>query len=325
MEEVIHEIFRGFRGILAADESDGTIAKRLASVNKKSTPKKRHSYRHTIFSAPDLNKSVGGVILFDETLRNEETIAPLIENNIILGIKVDKGAKPYVLNSSNPETFTEGLDGLDERLEEYQNLGAKFAKWRAVLLRDSSPRGSLANCWTLARYAKKCQAHGIVPIVEPEVLMNGHHPIEDSYKITKQVLHILYDALHYEEVDLEHTILKPNMIVSGYDETERADAETVAHMTIKCFREEVPCAVPAIAFLSGGQKDEEAIENLKKINRVDSLKLNGKDNKPWRLSFSFGRAMQSGALKLWSDGLIKEAQNWISGRGLICHKAVRGY
>ena len=322
VHQTIKKIFKNFRGILAADESDGTIANRLGSVGQESTPETRHSYRHTIFSTPDLKKSVGGVILFDETLRNEETIAPLIENDIVLGIKVDKGAKPYFVDSN--ETLTEGLDGLDQRLVEYKELGAQFAKWRAVLLQNNSPQGLLANCWTLARYAKKCQSHGIIPIVEPEVLMNGIHSIEDSYRITRQVLHILFDALHYEDVELEHTILKPNMIVSGYQSKDRADAETVAKMTVKCLRNEVPCALPAIAFLSGGQSDDEAIENLSHINRLDSLSTD-EEKKPWRLSFSFGRAMQSGALKLWSDGLIKEAQNWTRERGLVCQNAVRGY
>ena len=247
VHKTIKNIFKNFRGILAADESDGTMANRLGSVGQESTPENRHSYRHTIFSTPDLKRSVGGVILFDETLRNKETIAPLIENDIALGIKVDKGAKPYFLDSN--ETLTEGLDGLDQRLVEYKELGAQFAKWRAVLLHNNSPQGLLANCWTLARYAKKCQSHGIIPIVEPEVLMNGMHSIEDSYRITRQALHILFDALHYEDVELEHTILKPNMIVSGYESKDRADAETVAKMTIKCFRNEVPCALPAIAFV----------------------------------------------------------------------------
>ena len=322
MNKVIKNIFKNFRGILAADESDGTMANRLGSVGQESTPETRHSYRHTIFSTPDLKRSVGGVILFDETLRSEETIAPLIENDIVLGIKVDKGVKPYF--SGSYETLTEGLDGLDQRLIEYKKMGAQFAKWRAVLLQKNSPTGLLANCWTLARYAKKCQSHGIVPIVEPEVLMNGIHSIEDSYKITRQTLHILFDALHYEDVELEDTILKPNMIVSGYESKDRVDAETVAKMTVKCFRDEVPCSVPAIAFLSGGQSDDKAIENLSHINRLDNLSTD-EEKKPWRLSFSFGRAMQSGALKLWSDGLIKEAQNWTRERGLICQKAVRGY
>jgi len=322
VNKVIKNIFKNFRGILAADESDGTMANRLGSVGQESTPETRHSYRHTIFSTPDLKRSVGGVILFDETLRSEETIAPLIENDIAIGIKVDKGAKPYF--SGSYETLTEGLDGLDQRLEEYKKMGAQFAKWRAVLLQKNSAKGLLANCWTLARYAKKCQSHGIVPIVEPEVLMNGIHSIEDSYTITRQTLHILFDALHYEDVELEDTILKPNMIVSGYQSKDRADAETVAKMTVKCLRNEVPCALPAIAFLSGGQSDDEAIENLSHINRLDSLSTD-EEKKPWRLSFSFGRAMQSGALKLWSDGLIKEAQNWTKERGLVCQNAVRGY
>ena len=319
MKGTIDQIFSTYKGILAADESDGTIAKRLASVNKESTPESRHSYRHTVFSTPNLKKSIGGVILFDETLRNKETIEPLIENNIALGIKVDKGAKPY----SGKETLTEGLDGLDPRLEEYVKLGAKFAKWRAVLLPSNSSPGILSNCWTLARYAKKCQSHGIVPIVEPEVLMNGKHSIKNSYNITKSTLHILFDALHYEEVELEKIILKPNMIVSGYDAKQRACPETVAKMTVKCFRNEVPAAVPAIAFLSGGQKDDDAIENLQYINRLDNLSTD--DKKPWRLSFSFGRAMQSGALQLWSDGLIKEAQKWVCERGERCQLAVRSY
>lgn len=321
MNKVIKKIFSNFRGILAADESGGTIAKRLGSVNKESTLESRHSYRHTIFSTPDLKKSIGGVILFDETIRNEETIAPLIENDIVLGIKVDKGAKSY----TGKETLTEGLDGLDLKLEEYVNLGAKFAKWRAVLLPSNSSPGILANCWTLARYAKKCQSHGLVPIVEPEVLMNGKHSIEKSYNTTRQALHILFDALYYEEVELEKIILKPNMIVSGYDAKTRACAETVAKITVKCFKNEVPAAVRAIAFLSGGQKDEEAIENLRYINELDNLSTETDYNKPWHLSFSFGRAMQSGALQLWSEGLLKEAQNWVYERGERCQLAVRGY
>ena len=327
MNKVIKKIFRNFRGILAADESNGTIAKRLGSVNKESTLESRHSYRHTIFSTPDLKKSIGGVILFDETIRNEETIAPLIENDIVLGIKVDKGAKPYLSGAIKglPETLTEGLDGLDLRLEEYVKLGAKFAKWRAVILHNNSSKGILSNCWTLARYAKKCQSQGVVPIVEPEVLMNGKHSIEESYNTTRQALHILFDALYYEEVELEKIILKPNMIVSGYDAKTRACAESVAKITVKCFKNEVPAAVRAIAFLSGGQKDEEAIENLRYINELDNLSTETDYNKPWHLSFSFGRAMQSGALQLWSEGLLKEAQNWVYERGERCQLAVRGY
>lgn len=316
MSETIDNIFFNYKGILAADESSGTIAKRFESVGMDATAESRHDYRHAIFSAPGISPFIGGVILFDETIKSPLTIEPLRAQNIELGIKVDTGAKEY-----GHGTLTEGLDGLSPRLDEYRDLGATFAKWRAVI----RPRGYKSpqewskgnirmDCMVMAAYAKRCQQHEIVPIVEPEVLMDGTHGIGISYETTSVALEELFKALDSQAVDLEKIILKPNMVVTGYAAAVRASTEEVAEKTVKCFRRHVPAAVPVIAFLSGGQKDEEALNNLGQMNRHFNV--------PWALSFSFGRTLQGGALHYWAEGRSDSAQKWISQRAKECSEAV---
>ena len=316
MQETIDKIFFNYKGILAADESSGTIAKRFESVGREATAETRHDYRQAIFSAPGISPFIGGVILFDETIKSPLTIEPLRAQNIALGIKVDKGAKEYGYG-----TLTEGLDDLSSRLSEYRDLGATFAKWRAVI----KPRGYRspnewsqgnirANCLVMAVYAKKCQDCGIVPIVEPEVLMEGTHGIGISYDTTSLALQELFKALDSQTVDLEKIILKPNMVVTGYSSAVRASREEVAEKTVKCFKQNVPALVPAIAFLSGGQKDEEALNNLRQMNLYFDV--------PWSLSFSFGRTLQRGALHYWSEGRVDSAQKWVSERARECSGAV---
>jgi len=317
MEDVIDKIFSDYKGILAADESTGTIEKRFKSVGMPCNEDLRHDYRHTLFSTPGLENFIGGVILYEETLRNEETVAPLKEKDIVLGIKVDKGAQPYNREGGK---LTAGLDGLADRLREYKPLGAQFAKWRAVLSVNDTDNCILANAWTLARYAKQCQMEGIVPIVEPEVIMEGGHSIYDSFDVSAKALHMLFDALYWEKVSLEHIILKPNMIVSGYDADKRENVEQVAQATLNCFKRCVPAAVPAIAFLSGGQKDKEALDNLAQMNKEHYL--------PWNLSFSFGRTLQGGALQRWSNSCCSKVSgspvDWLLYRAQQCSEAVQG-
>ena len=313
MTETINRIFDKRKGLLAADESTPTIQKRFDSVGMSSTPETRHDYRHNLFSTEGLERYIGGVILYDETIRNKETIAPLLDKGITLGIKVDGGAKPY---NKTGGKLTEGLDGLTERLREYKDLGAEFAKWRAVIDVNDADTCLLANAWTLARYARKCQEEKIVPIVEPEVLMDGVQTIWKSFDVTEKILHILFDALYWERVDLEQIILKPNMIVSGYKSAIRERSEGVSAATLNCFQRTVPSAVPAIAFLSGGQKDEEAINNLAEMNKQSYL--------PWMASFSFGRTMQSGALELWAANKKSDARHWTFERAKDCSQAVSG-
>ena len=314
MEEVIYIIFNGNKGILAADESTPTMGKRLQSVGVASTILNRHTYRHTIFSSPNLESYIGGVILYDETMYNEPTIEPLREKDIVLGIKVDKGAKPY---DNYGGKLTEGLDGLSERLVKYKKKGAEFSKWRAVISVTDKDTCILANAWTLARYAKKCQDEGIVPIVEPEVLMDHGCSIDTSFTVTRKVLHHVFDALFYENVKLDSVILKPNMILDGYSfEGSKASRQDISELTLKCLKESVPPAIPAIAFLSGGQKDEDAINNLAAMNKEFYL--------PWALSFSFGRTMQTGALQHWSLSRPEQTQRWTTARAQSCANAVEG-
>jgi fructose-bisphosphate aldolase class I len=285
------------KGILAADESGGTIKKRFDQIDVESTEENRRSYRDLLFTTPGVEDYISGVILFDETIRQSASdgtpFPKLLESKgIIPGIKVDQGAKPLAL--AEGETVTEGLDGLRARLEEYRELGARFAKWRATYsITDELPSDYCiwANAHALARYAALCQEAGIVPIVEPEVLQDGDHTIERSYHVTSRVLDALYTELFDQRVDIFGTLLKPNMVLSGYHAQNRADADEVAEWTLRCFYKHVPAAVPGIVFLSGGQSDEDATANLNALNRTAPH--------PWELSFSYGRALQAPALNAW--------------------------
>jgi len=285
------------KGILAADESDGTIKKRFDSIGVESTEDNRRAYRELLFATEGAEDYISGVILFDETIRQSASdgtpFPKLLESKgVIPGIKVDKGAKPLAL--AEGETITEGLDGLRERLAEYRALGARFAKWRATYsIAEDEPSEYCVwtNAHALARYAALCQEAGLVPIVEPEVLQDGTHTLEQSRKATGRVLQALYTELHDQRIDYRGTLLKPNMVLSGYDASDRAGVDEVADATLECFYKHVPAAVPGIVFLSGGQTDEDATANLNAMN--------ARGPHPWQLSFSYGRALQAPALKAW--------------------------
>jgi fructose-bisphosphate aldolase class I len=286
------------KGILAADESDGTIKKRFDSIGVESTEETRRAYRELLFTTEGVEEFISGVILYDETIRQSSadgTPFPklLASKGIIPGIKVDKGAMP--LARAEVETITEGLDGLRGRLEEYRELGARFAKWRATYsIGDGRP--SEYCVWTnanaLARYAALCEEAGLVPIVEPEVLMDGTHTLEESAKATGRVLQAVYVELHDQRVDYRGTLLKPNMVLSGYQATNRAGVDEVADATLDVLYRHVPAAVAGIVFLSGGQTDEDATAHLNAMNK--------RGPHPWQLSFSYGRALQAPALKAWA-------------------------
>jgi fructose-bisphosphate aldolase class I len=303
------------KGILAADESGGTIKKRFDAIDLESTEEHRRDYRELLFTTPGAGDSISGVILFDETIRQSssagEPFPRLLERlGIIPGIKVDKGAKELALAPG--EKITEGLDGLRERFAEYRELGARFAKWRAVItIGDGIPSEYClwANAHALARYAALAQEAGLVPIVEPEVLMDGEHTIERSFAVTSRIQHAVFTELHDQRVVLEGMLLKPNMVLSGYDCPEQASVEEVARETLRCLRHNVPAAVPGIAFLSGGQTDEAATEHLNAINRLGP--------QPWELSFSYGRALQAPVLKAWRG----EDANLDAARAAFLHRA----
>lgn len=307
------------KGILAADESSGTIKKRFDSINVESTEDNRRDYREMLFRTEQAMKDhISGVILFDETIRQKAAdgtpLVKLIQDaGSIPGIKVDKGAKG--LAGAPGETVTEGLDGLRERLNEYYELGARFAKWRAVIdiAGDEIPSGYCisTNAHALARYAALCQEAGIVPIVEPEVLMDGAHDIDRCYDVTEFTLKSLFDELYAQDVALEGTILKPNMVISGKKCSTQASVEEVAEKTVRCFRASVPAALPGIVFLSGGQSDEEATAHLNAMNAAY------KDVMPWGLSFSYGRALQAAPLKVWSG----KAENVPAAQAAFAHRA----
>ena len=296
------------KGILAADESDGTIKKRFDSIGVESTEENRRAYRDLLFTTDGAEEFISGVILYDETIRQVSAdgtpFAELLAGKgIVPGIKVDKGAKPLAL--AEGETITEGLDGLRGRLEEYRGLGARFAKWRATYSIGGGKPSEYCvwtNAHALARYAALCQEAGLVPIVEPEVLMDGAHTLEQASKATGRVLQAVYIELHDQRVDLRGTLLKPNMILSGYDASDRAGVEEVAEATLECFYRHVPAAVPGIVFLSGGQSDEDATAHLNAMNRMGPH--------PWELSFSYGRALQAPALKAWGGDAanVEQAQ-----------------
>ena len=302
------------KGILAADESTGTIKKRFDGIGLESTAETRRAYRQLLFTAPDFARHVSGVILYDETLRQADDQGrpfPLLlaDMGVYPGIKVDTGAKP--LAGHPGETVTEGLDGLRERLEEYAGLGARFAKWRAVIdIADGLPTEGavVANAHALARYAALCQEAGLVPIVEPEVLMDGDHGLERCEAVTGQVLRAVFHSLARQRVLLEGMLLKPNMVIPGKGCPDQATPERIAEATLRCFRRTVPAAVPGIVFLSGGQSAEEATRNLDAMNR--------RGPQPWKLSFSYGRALQQPALKAWAGqaGRVADAQAVFSRR-----------
>jgi fructose-bisphosphate aldolase, class I len=285
------------KGILAADESDGTIKKRFDSIGTESTEESRRAYRDLLFTTEGVEEYISGVILFDETIRQsaaDGTPFPKVleAKGIIPGIKVDKGAKPLAL--AEGETVTEGLDGLRSRLEEYRELGARFTKWRGVISIGKNIPSEYClwtNAHALARYAALSQEAGLVPIVEPEVLMDGDHSLERSFEVTSRTLHAVFTELRDQRVHPEGMLLKPNMVLSGYDNAEQAAHEQVAEETIRCFKRHVPAAVPGIVFLSGGQSDEDATTNLNAMNAIGPH--------PWQLSFSYGRALQAPALKAW--------------------------
>ncbi len=304
------------RGILAADESSGTIKRRFDAIGVESTADSRRDYREMMFRTADAMKNnISGVILYDETIRqNAKDGTPLVkiieQMGSIPGIKVDAGVKP--LTNYPGETITEGLDGLDARLAEYYKLGARFAKWRAVIdIAQSIPTyGCIkANAHALARYAALCQQANIVPIVEPEVLMDGGHDLARCYEVTEQVLKTVYEELYLARVFLEGTVLKPNMVVSGKKCATQAKPEQVAAETIRLFKQTVPVAVPGIAFLSGGQSDVEATANLDAINRAAAL--------PWNVTFSYGRALQAAPQKAWSG----KSENVPAAQAAFSHRA----
>ncbi len=302
------------KGILAADESSPTIKKRFDSIQVESTEENRRAYREMLFVTKGAEKSISGVILFDETIRQSATdgtpFPKLLEKRgIIPGIKVDKGAK--ALAGAEGEKVSEGLDGLRERLAEYHGLGARFAKWRAVItIGDGIPSDDCidTNAHALARYAALCVEQGLVPIVEPEVLMDGPHTIERCYEVTERTLRRVFTALYEQRVPLEQTILKPNMVLSGTECPKQAGAREVAEATLRCFRNAVPAAVPGIVFLSGGQSDETATAHLNEINRIGG---------PWELSFSYGRALQSAPLKAWAG----KSENIVAAQKAFIHRA----
>ncbi|MBB6469278.1 class I fructose-bisphosphate aldolase [Aminobacter carboxidus] len=318
LEDIAVAMVANGKGILAADESSGTIKKRFDVIGVESTADSRRDYREMMFRTKEaMTKYISGVILYDETIRQSAADGtPLVElikaSGAIPGIKVDAGAKGIV--NFPGDTITEGLDGLRERMAEYYKLGARFAKWRAVIDIDTtrnvpSAYSLSANTQALARYAALCQEAGIVPIVEPEVLMDGAHDIDTCYDVTKATLVKLYDELYAARVNLEGTILKPNMVISGKKAARQASAEEIAEKTIKLFRETVPAAVPGIAFLSGGQSDEEATANLNAINAIGPH--------PWKLTFSYGRALQAAPQKAWSG----KVENLGAGQAAFTHRA----
>ena len=324
LESIAQAMVAPGKGILAADESTGTIGKRFDSINVECTEENRRAYRDTLFSTQGLGEFVSGVILYDETLRQKSADgtpfpALLVRQGILPGIKVDTGAKDLALCPG--ETVTEGLDGLTQRCTEYVKLGAKFAKWRAVITIGEGLPGTTciaANAHALARYAAICQAAGLVPIIEPEVLMDGDHGIERCEEVTEWTLNAVYAALYIHRVVLEGTVLKPSMVIAGKSCARQAGVEEVAERTVRVLRRCVPAAVAGVVFLSGGQSDALATAHLNAMNAQH------KDRLPWPLSFSYGRALQQPALKAWKGlpGNIVAAQRALHHRarmnGLAC-------
>ena len=322
--KIAEKILQNGKGILAADESTGTMKKRLDSVNVESNEKNRLIFRETLFSSNSMKECIGGVILYDETIRQNtsqnKSIPELIsESGAVPGIKVDTGAK--TLAGSKEEKITEGLDGLRERLKDYYQLGARFTKWRGVYVISEEYPSKLsiaANAHALARYAALAQEAGMVPIVEPEVLMDGKHSAKDCFNKTSEVIKRCYDELDINKVDLKGTILKPNMILPGTDSNETISNNEVAEMTLECLKNNVPSEVPGVAFLSGGQTEVEATNNLNQINV--------KNDSSFIMTYSYGRALQQSALKFWSKDInnIKGTQEVFDHRAKMCTLAAQG-
>jgi fructose-bisphosphate aldolase class I len=316
LEATAQSLVADGKGILAADETVPTVTKRLGAHDIASTADSRRAYREMLFTTPGISAYISGVILQDETIHQTSSNGiPLAEvlsrHGILPGIKVDEGAKPLAHFAG--ETITEGLDGLRDRLEAYSELGARFAKWRAVLhVSDALPSGACirANAHALARYAALCQEHGLVPIVEAEVLIDGPHTLERCGEVTDHVLHAVFVALFEQRVTLEGMLLKPSMVISGESCGRQASVEEVATATVRCLRRRVPAAVPGIVFLSGGQEHVKATEHLNAINRVEGPK-------PWKLTFSYGRGLQDEALDTWAG----KSENVAKGQEALLHRA----
>jgi fructose-bisphosphate aldolase class I len=316
LEETVHAVVADGKGILAADETPRKLTKRLTARSIESTADSRRAYREMFFSTPDIATFIGGAIMQDETIRQNASSGPplisvLVDRGVVPGIKVDQGARPMA--GAPGERVTEGLDGLRDRLEEYRRMGARFAKWRAVfLIEDGLPtHGCIhANADALARYAALCQEQGLVPIVEPEVLMDGAHTLERCEEVTGSVLQAVFDALFEQRVILEGILLKPNMVLAGHDCPQQASVEEVAEATLRTMRRHVPPAVPAIVFLSGGQDPVLATRHLTAINQLEGPK-------PWKLSFSYGRALQDEALEAWRG----RSENVPAGQHAFYHRA----
>ncbi len=324
LNKIALKILENGKGILAADESTGTMTKRLQSVKVESTPENRILFRETLFSSKGMSEYIGGVILYDETIKqktsNEKSVAQLISDmGSIAGIKVDTGAKQ--ITESPDEKITEGLDGLRERLKDYSKLGAKFTKWRGIYNISEKYPSKLsinANAHALARYAAMVQECNMVPIVEPEVLMEGNHSADDCFKKTSIVIKKCFEDLIMHNVDLSGVILKPNMILSGNNSKNQISNEETAKLTIKCLKETVPNEVPGIAFLSGGQTEVQATENLNLINKFNDTNF--------IMSYSYGRALQQSALKHWAKNTkdIKGTQDIFNHRAKMCSLAAQG-
>ena len=323
LNRIALKIISSGKGILAADESNGTMTKRLESVNVKSSEENRLKFRSILFTSKNMMDCIGGVILYDETIRQTfegKTIPEIItETGAIPGIKVDTGAKK--LAKSENEKITEGLDGLRERLKNYYNLGARFTKWRAVYTISDQFPSKLAvetNAHALARYSALVQEAGMVPIVEPEVLMDGKHSIEDCFNKTSEVIKKCFDALIFQKIDLKGVILKPNMILPGSNSNKKYSTEEIANLTLKCLMNSVPSEVPGIAFLSGGQTETEATKNLDTINKLNKSKF--------IMTYSYGRALQKGALKYWSKNTndVNGTQKIFNHRAKMCSMAALG-
>ena len=323
LNKIALKILSDGKGILAADESTATMTKRLDAVKVQSNEQNRLLFRKTLFTSESMKSCIGGVILYDETIKQKsetKSIPEIIINNgAIPGIKVDTGAKP--LAGSTEEKITEGLDGLRERLKVYYKLGARFTKWRAVININKSYPSELAinaNSHALARYASLVQEAKMVPIIEPEVLMNGEHDINKCYEVTSMVLKECYKELKFHNVELKGTILKPNMVLPGDKCSKQSTTEEIAKMTVKCLKENVPAEVPGIAFLSGGQSEIEATEHLNLINKNNNTKF--------IMTYSYGRALQQGALKVWSKNNknIEKTQNTFNHRAKMCTLAAQG-